>query len=357
MKSASLAAVACAVLGLASLRLVADEAGPGQGERKAQGPVPCTFANPQYAGKCTQSVTPAAKQTEVEACQVILGCLNDVRCVKTYCNSTTIRGGWSLVSPKPKDEGGATDAEPARMATSYHFRENTLIGTVWVSGANARREIESGGGGTGARRVEIWRDGGKTIDVLDPGARTYYEERAFLARQGLPRVSLEALTLRGPFRIDGVENVRVALTQLPMLETISGVECHRALLRFSYDLKVSAPAVGDSLRARVEGSEDFCFISAVPSNPLPFGHGLDLTSGHPQVDAAIAAQVAALNAIPVARIVKVTRQIDGGDVVAGTSTLLLSDIREVPIASDAFTVPSGYRLREPRITPPVRKRR
>ncbi len=128
MKSASLAVFACAVLGLASPRLVADEAGPGQRERKAPGPVSCTFANPQYAGACTEKVTPAAKQTEVEACQVILGCLNDVRCVKTYCNSTTIRGGWSLVSPKPKDKSGAADA--FTVPSGYRLREPQITPPV-----------------------------------------------------------------------------------------------------------------------------------------------------------------------------------------------------------------------------------
>jgi len=39
----------------------------------------------------------------VQACRVILGCLNNSQCVKTYCQSTTIRGGWSLVSPKEKE--------------------------------------------------------------------------------------------------------------------------------------------------------------------------------------------------------------------------------------------------------------
>jgi hypothetical protein len=64
--------------------------------------VDCTFAHPQYAGKCVEKVTPEATQTPVQACRVILDCLNNSQCVKTYCQSTTIRGGWSLVSPKEK---------------------------------------------------------------------------------------------------------------------------------------------------------------------------------------------------------------------------------------------------------------
>jgi hypothetical protein len=70
--------------------------------------VECTFSNPQYAGKCVEQATPQKRQTPVQACQPILECLNDVRCVKTYCQSTTVRGGWSLDSPKPdKDKKAA----------------------------------------------------------------------------------------------------------------------------------------------------------------------------------------------------------------------------------------------------------
>jgi hypothetical protein len=67
-------------------------------------PVACTFAHPQYAGNCVETVTPEEKQTPVQACRVVLSCLNNAQCVKTYCQSTTIRGGWTLVSPKEKEK-------------------------------------------------------------------------------------------------------------------------------------------------------------------------------------------------------------------------------------------------------------
>jgi hypothetical protein len=63
-------------------------------------PVDCTFSNPQYAGDCVEQVTPTENQTPVQACRVILDCLNNTQCVKTYCQNTTIRGGWTLESAK-----------------------------------------------------------------------------------------------------------------------------------------------------------------------------------------------------------------------------------------------------------------
>ena len=62
-------------------------------------PVDCTFSNPRYAGKCVEQATPSGRQTPVQACRVVLNCLNDPRCVKTYCNATTVRGGWTHESP------------------------------------------------------------------------------------------------------------------------------------------------------------------------------------------------------------------------------------------------------------------
>ena len=57
---------------------------------------PCCFNHPQFAGTC--SVEPAASET----CSSVLGYLNNPNAAgKSYCNSTTIRGGWKSVSCKP----------------------------------------------------------------------------------------------------------------------------------------------------------------------------------------------------------------------------------------------------------------
>ena len=58
--------------------------------------VKCTFANASYAGDCVEKTTRQEKQKPAAACQPILDCLNNPRCVKTYCQSTTVRQGWTL---------------------------------------------------------------------------------------------------------------------------------------------------------------------------------------------------------------------------------------------------------------------
>jgi len=60
--------------------------------------VTCTFANASYAGDCVEKATREEKEKPEAACKPILDCLNNPQCVKTYCQATTIRQGWTLKS-------------------------------------------------------------------------------------------------------------------------------------------------------------------------------------------------------------------------------------------------------------------
>jgi hypothetical protein len=58
----------------------------------------CVFTNPAFAGKCTETAGIPEGSSAQQACDSILRCLNDVQCLKTYCQATTIRSGWKLES-------------------------------------------------------------------------------------------------------------------------------------------------------------------------------------------------------------------------------------------------------------------
>ena len=65
--------------------------------------VECSFSNPAYSGRCGVSEETPRSVTPQKACEAILACLNDTRCVtKTYCNATTVRGGWKLEEAREK---------------------------------------------------------------------------------------------------------------------------------------------------------------------------------------------------------------------------------------------------------------
>ena len=64
--------------------------------------VECVLSNPAYSGRCTVSEEATKASTPKQACETVLSCLNDARCSKTYCNATTIRGGWKLEESREK---------------------------------------------------------------------------------------------------------------------------------------------------------------------------------------------------------------------------------------------------------------
>ncbi|HKF43232.1 MAG TPA: hypothetical protein VKG01_09040 [Thermoanaerobaculia bacterium] len=64
--------------------------------------VECSLSNPGYSGYCIVSEQAPHRLSPPAACQRVLSCLNNSQCSKTYCNSTTVRGGWKVESAKRK---------------------------------------------------------------------------------------------------------------------------------------------------------------------------------------------------------------------------------------------------------------
>jgi len=79
--------------------------GVARGSSWASDPTPgpqatCILSNPAFSGPCTQTTPLSPGSTAATACASVLQCLNDVNCLKTYCNATTVRSGWKLESAK-----------------------------------------------------------------------------------------------------------------------------------------------------------------------------------------------------------------------------------------------------------------
>jgi hypothetical protein len=82
------------------LLLVAHRSSPAAQDAAPAARATCVFSNPAFAGKCTETTALTSGSTPAQACQSILRCLNDVGCLKNYCQATTVRTGWKLESAK-----------------------------------------------------------------------------------------------------------------------------------------------------------------------------------------------------------------------------------------------------------------
>jgi hypothetical protein len=244
----------------------------------------------------------------------------------------------------------------AQTGLTYRFKTDTLTGQVWVQGAAARRELESGERGTAKGRVEISKQGGKQRIVVNTADRTYYDNVAFPGPGFNEGPTVGALTVRSPFRVQAVENVRVDLKPALRTEYAVGNSCRRTIITFSYTLTLSLDNTGGStFPARVEGIDDVCVLDERQMPELPFGQALVWKSSHPEVDRVLAERLSSLKGMPIMRVLRVSRTIEGGETVASTTTLSISDIRETEVTPDRFEVPKGYRLEPPKLIAPVRR--
>jgi hypothetical protein len=94
--SATSLALAALLVSVLAPRSAAGQREAAAGAEQAPGKASCVFTHPAFSGKCTENVEVAESATALDACSAILDCLNDVRCTKTYCSATTLRGGWKL---------------------------------------------------------------------------------------------------------------------------------------------------------------------------------------------------------------------------------------------------------------------
>ena len=85
---------------LVLLALLVPSGRAASGDSPSGATATCVLTNPAFSGACTQSTPIPAGSTAAQACQSVLSCLNNVQCEKTYCNATTVRGGWKLESAK-----------------------------------------------------------------------------------------------------------------------------------------------------------------------------------------------------------------------------------------------------------------
>ncbi len=243
----------------------------------------------------------------------------------------------------------------AQTGLTYKYQSDDGIGQVWVQGEDARLEIAAKSTVPSAGPVQIWKNGGRERLVLNPAQRTYHDEGARRAKAGVPDVTNPMLTVSRPFRVQGVGAVRFETTPSRRSQTIGEYTCYPMQLDFSYTLTLSLENAPGTFPARIEGVQEFCIMDSADPRRLPFHHAMEFTSSHPEVDKPISARLAELKGIPIARKLKVTRTIEGGQTTSATSVLVLSDIKEVTIPPDRFAVPAGYRLMEPVIVPPARR--
>ncbi len=212
----------------------------------------------------------------------------------------------------------------------------TLSGTASVEGANARVELARGDGllfQDGA--VVITNDGGKTLRILDPRARTYYTLSFddLFATAGALMKSMGSM-----FRIS-IANQKIDLRPAGAGEPIEGYPTKKYTILTSYDM--NAKVLGSDLSSRVEMRTEVWATPKLSADYATFVQSRSVRTGIEGIDSVLAAQSKGVEGFPLRQVTTI-RTTQRNRVDEQTTTVSISKIREGEIAASAFAIPAGF---------------
>jgi hypothetical protein len=231
----------------------------------------------------------------------------------------------------------------AFAGVSYSFRSttkgltsSTLTGTAESEGSNLRVQFVRGDG-TLFRdgSVAVSNDGGKSIAVLDPKAKTYFV---------VPLGELSGVL--GSTDLIHVTNPSVKVTDAGDGGAMEGMATRHLRLEAGCDL-----SLGGSQKTRMTMTGELWVTHALPPNTAGFLGGNGLRTGIEALDALIDAQGSALRgAFPLKEVMTVSAQ--GGVIsFASSTTATVSNVRVRPIPPGQFVIPKGYVRVHPALSP------
>lgn len=213
---------------------------------------------------------------------------------------------------------------------------SSMKGTASVEGLNARVEMVRGDGllfmdGS----VVITTDGGKTLRILDPKARTYYS----LSFDDLFATAGAFMKSMGSMFQISLANQKVDVRPAGAGEPIEGYPTKKYTILTSYDM--TAKILGSDLSSRVEMQTDIWATPKLSAGYATFVQNRSVRTGIEGIDAVIAAQSKGVEGFPLKQVTKV-RTSQRNRVDEQTTTVSISNIREGEIAASAFAIPAGF---------------
>ncbi|HEY0787539.1 MAG TPA: DUF4412 domain-containing protein [Thermoanaerobaculia bacterium] len=212
----------------------------------------------------------------------------------------------------------------------------SMSGTASVEAGKARVEFTRGDGvlfQNGA--VAITSDGGKTLRILDPKARTFYS----LSFDDLFATAGALMKSMGSMFQLSFANQKVEVKPAGPGETIEGYPTKKYTILTSYDM--TAKVLGSDLSSRVEMKTEVWATPRLSADYATFVQSRGLRTGIEGIDALIAAQSTGVEGFPLRQVTPL-RTTQRARVDEQTTTVTISRIREGEIPASAFVVPAGF---------------
>ncbi|HJU90584.1 MAG TPA: hypothetical protein VJ672_14435 [Gemmatimonadaceae bacterium] len=228
---------------------------------------------------------------------------------------------------------------------------NSMVGKGQVAGNSARFEILEAKGAQAAQKDQfgkgsymLFTEGGKTMTIVDPQNKQYYE----MDLAGMMRM-LGAL---GPIMKIEISDVNIDAQPLGAGETIEGYSTQKYRLVSNYTTKMSI--IGIKQTASVADTAIYWYAPSLKLVANPFGNATGLAGlvNNPDFDQKLNAAMAKLpKSVPV-KIQSRSVSTDGkGKQQASVTTIEFTDIKRGDVPATAFEIPTTYaKIQGPSLT-------
>ena len=233
---------------------------------------------------------------------------------------------------------------PAWAGVTYEFQSastgvanGVLSGKVAVDSGRVRMDMKSGDNFMFKENTFILsNDGGKTLSVYDPSARTYY----IVNLQDLLGMNGGLLgSLGGMFSVN-FSNPTVTVKDLGDGGTIEGYPTKHALVNAAYDIAIDA--MGNKATTHITMSTELWSTDKLGAEYSNFLQAKGLRTGYPELDKLIETQSGAINGrFPLKEVTTIHLAQNGGDITT-TNTSTVSNIETKTLAASTFAAPAGY---------------
>ena len=220
-------------------------------------------------------------------------------------------------------------------STSSGTRAATIAGRTEAEGTSLRVELTTGDGTLFKDgSVVLSSDGGRTLHVVDPETKTYYD----LQIDQLLGSGASMLKQFGDAVKISVGNPKVTTRDAGDGGKIEGFSTHRSVVDSSYDVNVEA--MGMKMVIHIDSTTESWSTKEIPAEYMNFLQARGLRTGIEDVDKIMAAQAGTSSGFPLKQ--TTTVHIDqNGSAMTTTSTVTVTGIEKKAIAAAEFALPKG----------------
>lgn len=217
------------------------------------------------------------------------------------------------------------------------LRNATIKGTVSVDGTHLRMDVAQGDNMVFKdNAIVLSSDGGKTMSVLDPETKTYYD----LQLQDLVGSATSMLSKLGDMVKVTFDNAHVNVRDAGEGGKVEGYATRKYVLDASYDMNIDA--MGQKITSHMTMNTETWTTSDLSSDFSSFLQLRGMRTGIEAVDKLIEAQSTAMKGFPLKQVSTIKVSQGGGSEMTMTTTSSVSDIARRSIDASTFAMPSGY---------------